>query len=162
MYRDGIGDLQLAQVLCRVDQPLVIHAHHHGAIPRVDALHNADVAIVGTHALLPANAVPDDLVIIAHLHHLIAHAEHPGGALQLGLARLFRVEQVLQLHVQCLCAGRAKLGGAQHLNVPDRIEAVAARQAGGDQITHQPLGRIAVRFQKEEVVGLTALLQRFT
>ena len=82
--------------------------------------------------------------------------------MQLGLARLFRVQQVLQFHIQCLCAGRAKLGGAQHLNVPDRIEAVAARQAGGNKIAHQFLRRIAVRFQKEEVVGLTALLQRFT
>ncbi len=32
VHRDGIGDLQLVEVLRRVDQPPVVHPHHHGAV----------------------------------------------------------------------------------------------------------------------------------
>ena len=159
MHRDGVGDLQFVEVLGRVHQPPVVHAHHHGALPGVDALHDADVAVVGSHALFPADALPDDLVVVAHLHHLVPHPEHPGGALQLRLAFLGRVEQVLQLHVQRLRAGGAKLCGTQHLNIPDGIKAVAPGQPSGNKIAHQTLRSLAVRFQKEEVVGFAALLQ---
>ena len=162
MHRDGVGDLQLVQVFCRVKQAAVIHPHHHGAVAHVDGFHNADITVIGSHALLPANAVPDDLVVVPHLHHLIAHPEHPGGALELGLALLLRVEQVLQLHIQRLGAGGSQLGGAEHLNIPDRVKAITPGQTGGDKIAHQFLRRIAVRFQKEEIVCLTALLQRLT
>ena len=162
MHRDGVGDLQLVQVFRRVEQAAVIHPHHHGAVAHVDGFHNADITVIGSHALLPANAVPDDLVVIPHLHHLIAHPEHPGGALELGFALLLRVEQVLQLHIQRLGAGGSQLGGAEHLNIPDRVKPIAPGQAGGDKIAHQFLCRIAVRFQKEEIVCLAALLQRLT
>ena len=80
--------------------------------------------------------------------------------MQLGLALLGRVEQVLQLHIQRLCAGGAKLCGAQHLNIPDGVKAVAPGQPGGDKVAHQTLGGLAIGLQKEEVIGLAALLQR--
>ena len=80
--------------------------------------------------------------------------------MQLGLALLGRVEQVLQFHVQCLCAGGAKLCGAQHLNIPDGVKAVTPGQPGGDKVAHQPLRGLTVGLQKEEVIGLAALLQR--
>ena len=79
--------------------------------------------------------------------------------MQLRLAFLGRVEQVLQLHVQRLRAGGAKLCGTQHLNIPDGIKAVAPGQPGGNKVAHQTLRSLAVRFQKEEVVGFAALLQ---
>ena len=82
--------------------------------------------------------------------------------MQLRLALLLRVEQILQLHIQRLRAGGPQLCGAEHLNIPDRVKAIAARQAGGNKVAHQLPGRVAVRFQKEEVVGPAALLQRLT
>ena len=162
MHRDGIGDLQLVEVLGGVDQPPVVHPHHHRAAAGVDGLHDADVAVVRPYPLLSADALPCDLVVVAHLHHLVAHPEDPGRALQFRPALLGRVEQGLQLHVEGLRAGGAELGGAEHLNVLHRVELVAAGQAGGHEVADEFLCRIAVRFQKEEIVCLTALLQRLT
>ena len=82
--------------------------------------------------------------------------------MQLGLTLLGRVEQILQFHVQRLRAGGAQLCGAQHLNIPDGIKAVTPGQPSGDKVAHQTLGGLSVCFQKEEVVGLAALLQRLT
>ena len=95
MYRDGIRNFQLVEVLRRVDQPPVVHPHHHGAAAHVDGLHDADVAVVGAHTLFPADALPRYLVVIAHLHHFVPHPEDPGRALQLRLALLWRVEHGL-------------------------------------------------------------------
>ena len=161
MYRDGIRNFQLVEVLRRVDQPPVVHPHHHGAAAHVDGLHDADVAVVGTHALFPADALPRYLVVIAHLHHFVPHPEDPGRALQLRLALLWRVEQGLQLRVEGLGAGGAELRGAEHLNILHRIELVAAGQTGGHKVADQLLGCVAVGFEEEEIVRLSALFQRF-
>lgn len=41
------------------------------------------------------------------------------------------------------------------------VKPIAAGQPGRDQVAHQALGRLAVRFQKKEVVRAGPLLQRF-
>ena len=159
MDGDGVGGLQLAQVLGGVDQHPVVHPHRHGAGARVDGFHDANVPVVGPHPLLAAVPLPDDLVVVFDLHHLVPRAEHPGRALQLGLAFGGGVQKVLQQGVQGLGAAGAHLGGAEHLDVPDGVEAVAAGQPGGDQVADQLLAGLAVRLQEKEVVLPAALLQ---
>ena len=160
MHRDGVGNFQLVEVLRRVNEAAVVHPHHHGAVAGVDGLHNADVAVVRAHALFPADALPGNFVVVAHLHHFVAHPEHPGRALDLRLALLGRVEQVLQLHIERLRACGAELCRAEHLNVPDGVEVVAAGQAGGNEVAHQLLRHVAVGFEEEEIVCFAAFFQR--
>ena len=74
------------------------------------------------------------------------------------MARRSRVEPCLQRLVQRVDPRRAAIHRREHLNVAQRIEAIARGQPPGDEIHDQPLrGDRVLLAQEEEVAGWVAI-----
>ena len=128
------------------DRPVAVAVRHRPALPlglvefAERVAHLAAVELGGELALLQVDAAHDTevavvdlaLVVVLHLHDLVARRIGPAEALHPDLAR--RVQRPLQLHVQGPSAQSAPVHGAQHLNVAHGVEA----EAGGDAFAHQP------------------------
>ena len=161
MHGNRIGNFQFCQVFLAIGNAAVIHLHPHCPLCRIDGGHNSHVAVIGAHAGLAAVPLKGNIVVVAHLHHLVPYPEHAAGGFDLGQAGTGRIETLLQLLIELHGAHRADLGGAQHLDIPDRVKAIAAGQPGADQVAHQLLAGSAVRFDHEEIIVLAAVEQRF-
>jgi len=93
-------------------------------------------------------AVVDVLVIVVlDLHDLVARCEGPAEAFDLLLTS--RVQRRLQFDVERACPDTAAVHWAKHLDVLDRVEAKAARDALGDQLDDARNGLFRIRGRHE-------------
>ena len=127
MYRDRVGKLKLAQHIERVGRKAVIEAHDQAFLLRIDALELAHVAVEHARAGLVA-ALPDDVVVVAHLHDAVALAEDNVAEALFAPVLAWRIERLLQTAVERSRAAALPSGRGQHLNLRRR-KAVVRRKA---------------------------------
>ncbi len=160
--------------------------HHHGelrALRLVDAhrvgmdqfvqlrelvTHQRSVEVDGEHMLLQiqrgdaAHVAVEDLavVVVANLHHAVAHAEDPRAMHGLGFARIRRVESLLQAPVQLADACRAPVHRAEHLDVAVGVVAELRRDALRDDVEDEVGGALGVVRREQEEIPRRAVAHR--
>ena len=141
---DGVGKLQLGSHLEQVLRQPVVKAHLHRFGGSVDRLNKADVPVVDTHPLLAVLLLPEDVVVVFNLHHLVPH---PKGATVVFKLRLLGRR----------CAHCSHAGWHNHLNVRRRGIPVAFGQTGSHQVDDGRTHLIGTFPPQEEKVAVVPL-----
>ena len=116
MYRHGEGGLQLPQHVRGILHHLAVKVHGDDLL--LDGADHSDVPVEHPHAgvgspLLP----PEDVVVVAHLHHPVPRPEHPVAEAPLPLPLQGRVQRRLKGLIQGAGARPPAAGGGQHLDL---------------------------------------------
>ena len=78
MHSHRVGQLKLAQHIVSIGRNAVVEPYDHALLLREQAHDLAHVAVEHARALLAVlAALPDDVVVVAHLHDAVALAEDP-------------------------------------------------------------------------------------
>ncbi len=152
--RDGIGQFEVFEVQGRVDGFAAVEVHFHDPFLLVYRGQDADISVEDSAPLLGPSG-PEDVVVVFDLHDLVPFAEHAGLQFDFILALCRRVDRLLQDAVEVDRARVTLPGGAQHLDVPDRVVAVGLRQTGlveSDDVADRASGILP--FHVEKVVVL--------
>ncbi len=137
--RGGVGELQLVEIFRGVVDLPALEADGHLRSLLVDRGDAAEIAV-------PYFQV----VIVADLHHLVAHPEAPPAMLD---RRAAGIQPGAQPRVQALDADRPAVHRRQDLNLGDRIETEARGDPLGDQLLDRPGDLLGIAPLDEEEIA---------
>ena len=156
MDRDGVGQLQLAELFNAVDRPPPVVKGQLQHFPGgVDLLNPAHVAVEDAAAHGAVLSLPDDVVVVPGLHNPVPLPEEAFSPQKLPLVRRFGIQRLLEAAVEADGAAGPLAHGGEDLNLVRR-NAHAPRQAGLAQLHHGGDRPLRLPAAEEEEVPLVA------
>jgi hypothetical protein len=126
----GVGEVQLVQLVEVILHDPIVEPDMQFLLHVVDLGHAADVAV--EHVFV---------VVVDHLHDLVAHAEGPAVALD---GRTGRVQCLLEDRIEVPAAQDAPLHGREHLDVVHAVKAELLWDVLADQAADHVHGLVGV------------------